>query len=188
MHYQFPPDLHDRVQARLADGSYQSEDDLFRDAMNALEEFDREKVRLFQEGNRVASEQSRLGLSKPLDLSAMLQRWKPGSQRKERDDMPSAVWAPKAESDLEEILYYVRVTAGQPLAAERIGREIFEAVQQRAMLPNSGSRHLAAPAGWRYMRHKRWLIFYQPHSQGIEVMRVVDGVRDLPRALADPAE
>jgi Arc/MetJ-type ribon-helix-helix transcriptional regulator len=74
MHYQFPPDLHDRVQARLADGSYQSEDDLLRDAMNALEDLDREKLRLFQEGNRVALEQSRLGLSKPLDLNAMLQR------------------------------------------------------------------------------------------------------------------
>ncbi len=74
MHYQFPPDLHDRVQARLADGSYQSEDDLLRDAMNALEDLDREKLRLFEEGNRVASEQSRLGLSKPLDLNAMLQR------------------------------------------------------------------------------------------------------------------
>jgi hypothetical protein len=42
--------------------------------MNALEDLDREKLRLFQEGNRVAVEQSRLGLSKPLDLNAMLQR------------------------------------------------------------------------------------------------------------------
>ena len=74
MHYEFPPDLQQRVQARLSDGTYQSEDDLLRDAMNALDDLDREKVRLFQEGNRVALEQSRLGLSKPLDLNAVLQR------------------------------------------------------------------------------------------------------------------
>jgi len=74
MHYQFPPDLHERVQSRLSDGTYQSEDDLLRDAMNALDDLDREKLRLFQEGNRVALEQSRLGMSKPLDLNALLQR------------------------------------------------------------------------------------------------------------------
>lgn len=74
MHYEFPPDIEQRVQARLSGGTYQSEDELLRDAMNALDELDREKLRLFQEGNRVALEQSRLGLSKPLDLSAVLQR------------------------------------------------------------------------------------------------------------------
>ena len=74
MHYQFPPDLQQRVQARMADGPYQSEDDLLREAMNALDELDREKLRLFQEGNRIAIEQSRLGLSKPLDLQALLAR------------------------------------------------------------------------------------------------------------------
>jgi hypothetical protein len=35
--------------------------------------------------------------------------------------MPVAVWTPQAERDLENILYYIRVTAGRPLTAERIG-------------------------------------------------------------------
>jgi Arc/MetJ-type ribon-helix-helix transcriptional regulator len=74
MHYEFPPDLKQRVAERLSDGNYQSEDELLREALNALDELDREKVRLFQEGNRIALEQSRLGLSKPLDLSAMFAR------------------------------------------------------------------------------------------------------------------
>jgi Arc/MetJ-type ribon-helix-helix transcriptional regulator len=72
MHYQLPPDLEERVQARLANGAYQSADDLLRDAMNALDELDREKLRLFQEGNRIAMEQSRLGLSSPIALSDVL--------------------------------------------------------------------------------------------------------------------
>lgn len=74
MHYQFPHDLQQRVQARLSEGTYESEDELLRDAMNALDELHRERIRLFQEGNRIALEQSRLGLSKPLDLEALLQR------------------------------------------------------------------------------------------------------------------
>lgn len=74
MHYQFPPDLQQWVQLRLADGTYKSEDELLRDAMNALDDLEREKLRLFDAGNRIALEQSRLGLSKPLDLEAVLQR------------------------------------------------------------------------------------------------------------------
>jgi hypothetical protein len=31
------------------------------------------------------------------------------------------------------------------------------------------------------------LIFYQPHPEGIEIMRVIDGSRDLPRQFEQPA-
>ena len=72
--YQFPPDLQQWVTARLSAGIYKSPDDLLREAMRALDELDQEKLRLFQEGNRIAMEQSRLGLSKPLDLDALLER------------------------------------------------------------------------------------------------------------------
>jgi len=74
MQYQFPQDLQKWVDAHMSAGGYQSPDDLMRAAMNALDELDRENLRLFQEGNRIAMEQSRLGLSKPLDLAAVLER------------------------------------------------------------------------------------------------------------------
>jgi plasmid stabilization system protein ParE len=99
--------------------------------------------------------------------------------------MPVAIWTPKAELDLEEILYYIRVTAGRPLTAQRIGQEIVTVAERQAPFSASGPRHPATPSEWRYVRHKRWLIFYQPHPQGIEVMRVLDGSRDLPRTLSE---
>jgi toxin ParE1/3/4 len=102
--------------------------------------------------------------------------------------MPSAVWAPRAKSDLAQILHYIRSTGGRPQTAERLGHEIISAAEQHANLPTSGSRHIAAPPAWRYIRFKRWLIFYQPNPQGIEVMRVIDGARDLPRTLPDLPE
>lgn len=102
--------------------------------------------------------------------------------------MPVVVWAPQAEADLEEILYYFRVTSEQPLTARRIGEEIVAAATHQALLPAGGARHFAAPSQWRYIRHKRWLVFFQPNPLGIEVMRVVDGARDLPRVLAGPTE
>lgn len=39
---------------------------------------------------------------------------------------------------------------------------------------------------WLYFRFKRWLIFYQPHPQGIEILRVIDGARDLLTHLGIP--
>jgi plasmid stabilization system protein ParE len=62
---------------------------------------------------------------------------------------------------------------------------MIEVADRQAASANSGFHHPAAPPEWRYIRHKRWLIFFQPHSQGIEVMRVVDAVRDLPRVLGE---
>ena len=72
--YQFPPDLQQWVDAHLSTGVYRTPDDLLRDAMHALDDLDREKLRIFQEGNRIAMEQSRPGRSKPLDLTAVLDR------------------------------------------------------------------------------------------------------------------
>jgi Arc/MetJ-type ribon-helix-helix transcriptional regulator len=74
MNLQLPPDINVRVQAYLGSGAYSSEEDVLRTALDALEERDEEKLRRWHEGNRIAMEQSRLGLSKPLDDEAVLQR------------------------------------------------------------------------------------------------------------------
>ena len=36
MSHQFPPDIEERIRQQMADGNYNSEDDLFRDALDAL--------------------------------------------------------------------------------------------------------------------------------------------------------
>jgi Arc/MetJ-type ribon-helix-helix transcriptional regulator len=74
MPYQFPPDLDERVKARMTNGAYQSEDDLLREALDALDEREQEKLRRWDERNQIAMEHSRLGLSKPLDLERILGR------------------------------------------------------------------------------------------------------------------
>jgi len=72
-----------------------------------------------------------------------------------------AVWTPQAQIDLEEILYYIRVEAGCPLTARRIGEELVGAADQVAASGFSGSHHPATPSDWQYMRHKRWLLFFK---------------------------
>jgi Arc/MetJ-type ribon-helix-helix transcriptional regulator len=74
MPYRLPPDVDHRVRAYLAAGGFQNEGDVLRTALDALEERDQEKLRRWHEGNDLAMEQSRQGLSKPLDVEAVLVR------------------------------------------------------------------------------------------------------------------
>jgi plasmid stabilization system protein ParE len=97
--------------------------------------------------------------------------------------MKCALWTPLAELELEDILFYIRVQDGRPETAHRLGEEIFDLANQYAARGLPGHKHSAAPDGWFYIQHKRWLIFYQAHDAGIEVMRLVDAARDLPSVL-----
>ncbi len=74
MSYELPEDLQQRVRARLENGKYESENHVLRDALDALEQLEQEKLRRWHEGNRIAIEQSRAGLSRPLDDEAVLAR------------------------------------------------------------------------------------------------------------------
>lgn len=74
MAYQFPPDVDQRIKERLASGAYASEDEVLRDAMEALDQLDQERIASWHERNRLATEQSQRGLSKPLDDAKMLGR------------------------------------------------------------------------------------------------------------------
>ncbi len=74
MPYQLPPDLDERVKARMASRGLSSEEDVLRAAMDALDQLEEDKLRRWHERNGIAIEQSQLGLSKPLDLEGILER------------------------------------------------------------------------------------------------------------------
>lgn len=99
----------------------------------------------------------------------------------------AVVWTPIAESDLDDILYYVSVVDRRPETGERIYCEIRHRLDEQDAKQLPGHLRSDAPKGWLYVKYKRWLIFYQPLVEGIEVMRIVDAVRDLPRQFRDDA-
>lgn len=74
MLYQFPSDISARLDACLGSGAYQNQDEVMRDALDALEQREQEKLRRWNEGNQIAMEQSRQGLSRPLDDAAVIDR------------------------------------------------------------------------------------------------------------------
>ena len=74
MNYRFPPDIEERLKARMGDGRYQNEDEVLRDAMDTLGQLEQDKLIRWDERNRIAMRQSQEGLSKPLDDEAVLGR------------------------------------------------------------------------------------------------------------------
>lgn len=100
--------------------------------------------------------------------------------------MARVFWTPVAESDLDDILFYIAFVDRRPLTGERLFYELRDQILDHAEFKRPGQVHPHAPENWLYLKHKRWLIFYVPLPDGIEIMRVIDGVRDLPRRLQEP--
>ena len=94
--------------------------------------------------------------------------------------MPRAVWTPFAEFELEEIIVYIAIEDRRPLTAERIYAEIRDKANEFANTPTVGHTHPDMPERMFYFTHKRWIVVYKRHVEGIEVLRVLDGMRDLP--------
>lgn len=97
--------------------------------------------------------------------------------------MAQVRWTPIAEADLDAILYYIAVVDRRPETGERIYFELKRCIEEQAAKQYPTLRLSSSPEGWFYVKHKRWLVFYQPSDDGVEVMRVVDAVKDLPKEL-----
>jgi Arc/MetJ-type ribon-helix-helix transcriptional regulator len=74
MAYEFPTDIRDRLKARLEEGEYASEDEVIRDAMDALDQVELDRLTRWNERNQLAAKQSSQGLSRPLDDQRVLAR------------------------------------------------------------------------------------------------------------------
>jgi toxin ParE1/3/4 len=97
--------------------------------------------------------------------------------------MARIVRRPQAESDLVEL--YVRIGRGSVRAADRFLAAVDRACETLAQMPELGSRpesRRLARTGvrlWSIRGFKRYVIIYRPLDDGIEVLRVVHGARNL---------
>jgi toxin ParE1/3/4 len=94
-----------------------------------------------------------------------------------------------ARRELEDIIDYIAVRSQS--AARRLLDAVERAFALLADMPELGSPwltsrpELAGLRRWRPGRFKNYVIFYRPLADGIEVLHVVHGARDLDRLLDD---
>jgi toxin ParE1/3/4 len=84
---------------------------------------------------------------------------------------------PEAEADLEGIGDYI--AKDNPARAASFVRELKAACQRLAETPGMGVARDKLRPGLRMFPVRGYLIFYTPTDEGIEVVRVFSGARDL---------
>jgi toxin ParE1/3/4 len=91
--------------------------------------------------------------------------------------MPVIVKLPRAKSDLVEIWDYI--ADDSEVRADAFVEAIDQKLSASARRPNMGRLRDELANGLRSFPVGRYVIFYRPISEGIEIVRVLHGARDL---------
>lgn len=87
---------------------------------------------------------------------------------------------PEAARDLDEITDHL-IAADAPAAAARLVDAIEEKCQALARMPEMGRRREELATGLRSSLVGPYVLFYRVTDEGIDVIRVIHGRRDIPR-------
>jgi toxin ParE1/3/4 len=84
---------------------------------------------------------------------------------------------PLAELDLDDIWWYI--AQDNPEAADRLLDRIEEQCQSLARFPEMGISREELMPGLRSLPVGNYVVFYLPIERGIEIVRVLHGMRDI---------
>jgi toxin ParE1/3/4 len=93
--------------------------------------------------------------------------------------MATVVWTSAAEQDLEEVFLYIGREQQSPAAAARVIRDIADKAGIYAEQPLLAEPRPEFGESIRAYHAHCYVIFYRPVSEGIEVLRVIHGSRDV---------
>jgi len=100
---------------------------------------------------------------------------------------PRFIISPAADRDLDDQIAYFAGEAGREIAL-RFYAAAAATFEKIARMPGIGERRdspkprLAGLRVWRVEGFEKHLIFYRPSDEGIEIVRVLHGARDVDRA------
>jgi toxin ParE1/3/4 len=91
--------------------------------------------------------------------------------------MFSVLKRPLVETDLDEIWWYIAQDNAD--AADRLLDKIEERCRTLARFPEMGMNRDELMSGLRSLPIGNYLVFYLPTEDGIEIVRVLPGMRDI---------
>ncbi len=83
-----------------------------------------------------------------------------------------------ARADLEEIWLFIAEDDAE--AADRLVRAVVSRFPTLASMPYMGRKREELFPGLRSLALGNYVIFYRPIQEGVEIVRIVHGARDLP--------
>lgn len=87
----------------------------------------------------------------------------------------------RAQVDLADTWTYIGERS--PAAADRLLDRINNAFRDLAASPEMGPRYEDLPGDLRFFPVRKYVIFYRPIADGVEIVRVLHGARDFRAAL-----
>ena len=90
----------------------------------------------------------------------------------------SVLWSPEAEEDVLDIWSYFAREASPAIADKQL-RELLERIDSLREWPHAGRSRDELRPGIRSMATEPHIIFYQLSQDGIEIVRVLHGRRDI---------
>lgn len=95
------------------------------------------------------------------------------------------ILTPSAARDLDEILEYV-LEQGGPNAALHVHERLYEGFSKVGAQPGIGHvRDDLADESLRVWAVFSYLIIYRPETKPVQIIRVIHGARDVPRAVQE---
>ena len=91
--------------------------------------------------------------------------------------MPQVLKLPQAETDLDDIWWYIAQDNAE--AADRFLDKIAERCQTLALFPNMGIKRDELLPSLRSLPIGKYIIFYMPIDDGIQVVRVLPAMMDI---------
>ncbi len=95
----------------------------------------------------------------------------------------AALWSPEAQSDIRQVSEYYERLAG-PRTAENVLRDIVEAIDLLEAHPYGGRARREIRPNLRSFPVDRFVVFYQVVEETVQIVRILDGRRDIETQLA----
>lgn len=93
--------------------------------------------------------------------------------------MARAIRSEQAQQDLEQILDYLDSQSTQ--AADRFALKFEQTCDLHAMHPGIGASSEEYAPNLRHFTVWNYAVFYRPIDDGIEIIRIIHGARDIPK-------
>lgn len=105
--------------------------------------------------------------------------------------MPKVIIAPDARDELNDI--WEMIAQDDPSKASEVVNVVLDTCEELARMPEMGQRRefnnpaLKGQRYWSVTRFPNFLIFYRPVDDGIQIVHVIRGERDLDAFFSDTA-
>ena len=178
MNVSLPEELANFVKDKVSSGRYGSSSEVVREALRLMEKTERGEAEKLEWLRRAWQEGVDSGDAGEVNFTALKKEARARTRRREASDVSRVLFTARAREDLLDIWLYVAKHN-----SEAVADRIYDSIEQSCRLlkdhPQLGRARPEIQPEARSIVVERWLALYRTTEHGVQILRVVDGARDL---------